>query len=101
MLSCDVDGEGSGAGQHFTSLGLCLSLISSSVLSPSFLARVSIAPWGLYPWVAFWYSCNGEEGGLQYWMVAMPVLWPCWACAYRWPSLFPPHPLLPALLGLS
>lgn len=30
MLSCDMDGEGSGTGCHLAPLGLCLPLVPSS-----------------------------------------------------------------------
>lgn len=101
MLSCDVDGEGSGAGRHLTPLELCPSLISSSLLSRVLLACVSIVPWGLYLWVAFWYSCN-DGGGGDCSSGALLCLFSGRGGPLPTAGLpFPPHPLLPALLCLS
>lgn len=100
MLSCDMDGESSGAGRHLTPLGLCPSLIPSSLLSwvlPSMCLHCSLVSLSVGRLLV---SCNDSvepcfSGSLL-----------CLFSGRGGPLLtaglrFLPHPLLPALLGLS
>lgn len=85
MLSCDMDGEGSGTGHHFTPLGLCLFLIPCL---PLFLSPPGVKPSS--PGILWLLS-----GALHFLFPAVPILWLGWALLIAG-LCFPTHPLLPA-----